>query len=183
MTTFFRFLATMLGISFALTIIVSTMIYAESATSPSFQSKNPVSVSIVSASTDSAPDPITQDPSKIEIIDKTTKEKGVRTTIIPQTGTKYKVGGKEFEFNIRDPRLRDVPFLILWIIEFFVGMAGIVAVFYLIYGGFQYFYELRHPSAGASSAQKTIYHAILGLVIVLVSYIFIATIVGGITGF
>ena len=168
MNNFFRFLACTLGLALMLTLIASTLIYAEGATRPALAEE-------AATAEPAAPAP---PPAPLKIEGDTT-----RTTLIPTTGTKYTVGGKELEFNLKDPKLSDVPFLILWIIEFFVGLSGIVAVFYLIYGGFQYFYELRHPGGEASTAKQTIYHAILGLVIVMMSYIFIAAIVGGITGY
>lgn len=183
---FFRFLATTLGIAFSLTLIVGTLTMADNATRPVLAEADPESDMGHTTPTPAATNPtgasaVTD--TSLQILDATGKPGGARNTLIPATGTEYTVGGDKFRFNIREPKLGDIPFLLLWIVEFLVGLGGVVAVFYLIYGGFQYFYELRHPSGSPSSGKGTIYHAILGLVIIMISYIFIATIVGGITGY
>lgn len=56
------------------------------------------------------------------------------------------------------------------IISFLVGIAGAVAVVFIIIGGFQYITSSGHPEK-LEKAKKTLLYAAIGLVIVLAAYV------------
>ncbi len=58
-------------------------------------------------------------------------------------------------------------------IEIFLGVVGLVAVAFLIYGGFRYITSAGNDET-AESAKKTIQNAIIGLVVVILSYVIVA---------
>jgi hypothetical protein len=63
------------------------------------------------------------------------------------------------------------------IIEVFFALAGVVALFYIIIGGYQYITSGGNPEA-QQMAKATITNAIIGLVIVLASYLVIGFVLG-----
>jgi cytochrome bd-type quinol oxidase subunit 2 len=60
-------------------------------------------------------------------------------------------------------------------INVFLGIVGIVAVGYLIYGGFRYITSAGNEET-AESAKKTIQNSIIGLVIIILSYVIVTVI-------
>lgn len=70
--------------------------------------------------------------------------------------------------------------LLTFIINFFLGLVGTVAILMLIYGGFLYL-----TSAGGDNIKKaknTIIYAIIGIVVILLSYAIVNTITGSLAG-
>lgn len=61
-------------------------------------------------------------------------------------------------------------------IKVILGIVGILAVAYLIYGGFQYMTAAGNEEQ-AESGKKTITNAIIGLVVVIFSYVIVTVIV------
>ena len=62
------------------------------------------------------------------------------------------------------------------IASFLIGLCGIVAVLYLIIGGYQYLTSGANPDLAKRGA-KTVTHAIIGLIIVILSYIIVQVVV------
>jgi hypothetical protein len=62
----------------------------------------------------------------------------------------------------------DVPLVILAVIDDLLRIAGVIAVFYVIYGGIRYIISQGSPDE-VSKAQTTILSALVGLVIALIS--------------
>lgn len=71
--------------------------------------------------------------------------------------------------------------LLTFIINFILGFVGTIAVLMLIWGGFRYL-----TSSGKSDATKdaknTIVYAIIGIVIILLSYAIVNTLTGSLAG-
>lgn len=66
-------------------------------------------------------------------------------------------------------------------INIFLGIIGIIAVAFLIIGGFRYITSAG-DSEVAESAKNTILNAVIGLVIVILSYIIVTVIVNAFWG-
>ena len=69
----------------------------------------------------------------------------------------------------------NIPQLIQGVIELLLNFAGIVAVFYIIYGGIQYILAAGNV-AKHEEAKDTIQQALLGLGLLLASYLLLRTI-------
>ncbi len=71
--------------------------------------------------------------------------------------------------------------LLSYIINFFLGLVGAIAVLMLIWGGFRYL-----TSSGKSDATKdaknTIIYAIVGIIIILLSYAIVTTVTTSLAG-
>jgi len=76
--------------------------------------------------------------------------------------------------NISDPQLSDITKLVLSMIRYMIGLSGGVIIAILCYGGFQYItaYMQGGEEAG-TKAKSTIMHAIVGLIIILGSYLMV----------
>lgn len=61
------------------------------------------------------------------------------------------------------------------VVSWVAGIAGMIAIIYLIYGGVSY---ITGGAAGAENAKKIIINAIIGIIVILLAY----TIVGAILG-
>lgn len=68
-----------------------------------------------------------------------------------------------------------LPDYVEYLFNFGIGLAGLVAFLALIYGGFCYLTSAGNPSK-MSEAQKQIFAALIGLVVILGSYLFLTTI-------
>jgi heme/copper-type cytochrome/quinol oxidase subunit 2 len=64
-------------------------------------------------------------------------------------------------------------------INVFLAVVGIIAVAYLIYGGFRYMTSGGNEEA-AESAKKIITNSIIGLVVIILSYIIVTVIINAI---
>jgi hypothetical protein len=67
--------------------------------------------------------------------------------------------------------------IIVKVINYFLGFLGLIAVIMIIYGGFTYMTAAGKQEA-VDSAKKTILYAIVGIVIILLSFAIVNTIVG-----
>jgi len=76
--------------------------------------------------------------------------------------------------------LNDLSSIIKTLLNVFFGAAGLVAVFYLIYGG--YLYITSGGGEGAETAKKTILNAIIGLIVILVALALVNFVWSRITG-
>ncbi len=76
-------------------------------------------------------------------------------------------------FSITSPISGSLGGVVSSIIELFFALAGVVALFYLILGGYNYISAAGNPEA-AEGAKATITNAIIGLIVVLISYLAIS---------
>jgi amino acid transporter len=74
----------------------------------------------------------------------------------------------------------DFNSVIINIISWFLGVIGFVSIIYLIYGGFQMMLAGANPSM-AESGKKTVRNSIIGLIIVILSYIIVTVVVNSFT--
>lgn len=68
-----------------------------------------------------------------------------------------------------------LPDYIKYIFNFSIGIAGLIAFIMLVYGGFRYVTSVGNPSA-MSDANTKIFSALIGLVVILSSYLILTTI-------
>lgn len=61
------------------------------------------------------------------------------------------------------------------IIQLLLGLIGLIAVGFIVYGGFKYI-TARGDEKATEEAKKTILNAIIGLVVVLLSYVIVTII-------
>jgi uncharacterized membrane protein YqhA len=73
--------------------------------------------------------------------------------------------------NLDDPDLGDVGLLILSVTRFIIATIGGVAIFMIMFGGFQYASGFAQGKDDNPEALSTIQNAVLGLIIVMVAYI------------
>lgn len=66
-------------------------------------------------------------------------------------------------------------------INIFLGIVGLVAVAFLIYGGFRYITSAGNDEA-AEAGKKIIQNSIIGLVIIILSYIIVTVVVRALFG-
>ncbi len=64
-----------------------------------------------------------------------------------------------------------IPFYIVYFIEFIIGISGLVAVLFLVVGGFQLI--MSGASEGQEKAKNTIKYALIGMVVVLVAWVIV----------
>ncbi len=69
--------------------------------------------------------------------------------------------------------------LIVQIVNFFLGFVGILAFLMLVYGGFRYLASAGDPEA-AKKGKQTIVYAVVGVVIIALSYAAVNTLIQGI---
>lgn len=69
--------------------------------------------------------------------------------------------------------------LALTIVNFFLGFLGIIAVIMIIYGGFTYVTAAGNQEK-IQSAKKIIMYAIIGIIVVLISFALVSTVLGGV---
>ena len=66
--------------------------------------------------------------------------------------------------------------LLTYLIQLVLGIVGLLAMAFIIFGGFQYITS-RGDEEQASTGKKTLTNAIIGLVIVIFSYVIIAVVI------
>ena len=69
--------------------------------------------------------------------------------------------------------LRDTVVLVNVIVRVAFGLAGIVALIYLIYAGYLYMTSLGNPDSQAAAKGKLL-NTVLGLVIIILAYLLVA---------
>ncbi len=78
--------------------------------------------------------------------------------------------------NLPGVNMDDATDLVTGFIQILLGFAGIVAVLFLIIGGFQYVTSGANEEL-AETGKKTISNAIIGLVIILLSYVIVRVVI------
>ena len=68
-------------------------------------------------------------------------------------------------------RLFMIPFFITYLIQFLLQIAGLIAVLFVVYGGFQY--VKGGVSEDKDSGKKTLTHALIGLVVALSAWMIV----------
>ena len=68
------------------------------------------------------------------------------------------------------------------IIQVILGFAGIVAVLFIIIGGFQYMTSAGNDEL-AARGKKTLVNAVIGLVLIIISYIIVVVISNALIGY
>lgn len=72
----------------------------------------------------------------------------------------------------------------LGLIQFFIDISATVALFMFVYGGIQYFFELRHPgSKPGSAASKIFYRAAMGLLLMAMAHVIMSLVIAAFTDF
>jgi heme/copper-type cytochrome/quinol oxidase subunit 2 len=66
--------------------------------------------------------------------------------------------------------------LLVYIINLVLAIVGLIAVAFLVYGGFRYITSAGNDET-AESAKKTIQNAIIGLIVVILSYVIVVVII------
>jgi len=80
--------------------------------------------------------------------------------------------------------LFNVECTFLGMIQFFIAIAGTIALFMFVYGGMQYFFSLRNPSGDPSGeGHKTFYRAAMGLLLMVMAHIIMSLVISGFTIF
>ena len=73
------------------------------------------------------------------------------------------------------------PGLLLFLVNLALGVVGILSVAFIIYGGFQYVAS-RGDEEQAETGRKTLTNAIIGLVIVILSYAMVTVVMHALEG-
>jgi hypothetical protein len=71
---------------------------------------------------------------------------------------------------------------VFYVVNFLVGVATLVTISYIVYGGVRMILAAGDPGQ-IKSAKDTMTNAITGLIIILLSYIIISSVVGYLTGY
>ena len=71
----------------------------------------------------------------------------------------------------------DIMSILNIIINALIGLSGAIAVWFLILGGFQYVTSAGNPDS-VQKAKSTILYAIIGLIVVIISYAAVNFIIG-----
>ncbi len=72
----------------------------------------------------------------------------------------------------------DIRALVLKIINFFLGFLGLLAVIMVIYGGFLYVSSAGNQEK-VDSAKKILLYAVIGIVVIIISFALVNTLLGG----
>jgi hypothetical protein len=75
--------------------------------------------------------------------------------------------------------LNDTIVLVNVVVRIAFGLAGIIALIYLIYSGYLFMISLGNPDAVAKAKSKLLL-TVLGLIIIIVAYVFVAFILNNI---
>jgi len=86
-----------------------------------------------------------------------------QTTLTPDNNTCMKTG---------DCHLSDIPFFIQYIASYLVGIAGTISVVMVMWGGYQWIMGGVSEDQ-KSKAKKTLFYAIIGLIITLLSWVIV----------
>lgn len=86
-------------------------------------------------------------------------------TLIPATEGEGSLGDK---FITGDFQLEDIPLYLQYLTNFIVTMVAVLSVVFIIYGGYQYI--ISPISEDKEAGKNTIFNAILGLVISILSW-------------
>ena len=80
-------------------------------------------------------------------------------------------------FNVCGPAGQDsISGLVLSIINILLAIVGLIAVLFIIIGGFRYVTAAGNEET-AEAAKKTILHAVIGIIVVILSFVIVRVIV------
>ncbi len=82
---------------------------------------------------------------------------------------------------INDPIGGDIKGLILQIITYAIGIAGLVSIAFIVIGGFQYIMSQGNDETSKKAAQ-TLTYAVIGLIVVMASYAIVNTVLTKVLG-
>jgi len=88
----------------------------------------------------------------------------------------YNPGGIFISYG--DNSVRGVLFML---VELLLTVVGIIAIFFIVYGGFQYITSGGNEEV-AEAGKKTLTNAIIGLVIVILSYTIVTVVINALKG-
>ncbi len=74
-------------------------------------------------------------------------------------------------------KFSDLFKLVFIVVNYLISMAGLVAILFIVWGGFRMLTSAGDP-ARIKDAKSTIWNAILGMIIVLLSYIIVGYVAG-----
>lgn len=77
--------------------------------------------------------------------------------------------------EIQQAGAADFLTILIKVANFLLGLAGAIAIVYLIWAGIQY---ITGGAKGAGAAKDAVVNAIIGIVIIVLSYVIINTVVG-----
>ncbi len=86
-----------------------------------------------------------------------------------------------FSFRVGINDYNDPAFVIATVIRILIGLIGFVSLLYLILGGYQFLTAGANPDL-AKKGRTTATNAIIGLIIVILSYIITTVVVNVLTG-
>jgi TRAP-type C4-dicarboxylate transport system permease small subunit len=92
-------------------------------------------------------------------------------------------GGSSMGLDVVDgysPPARDLPSTILIIVNYVLVIVGVVALAYLIYGGFLYITS-HGDTSQVDSAKNTIVYAVIGIIVIGVAAAVVNFVVGAVT--
>ncbi|MDB4939779.1 MAG: hypothetical protein JWO40_204 [Candidatus Doudnabacteria bacterium] len=69
----------------------------------------------------------------------------------------------------------DITGIILVVLRYVIGLAGLIALVFLVFGGFRYITSAGNEET-AGKGRKTILNALIGLAIVILSYVIISVV-------
>lgn len=79
-----------------------------------------------------------------------------------------------------DIHLWMIPYYIRYILEFIIGIAGLIAVGSIVYGGYMYLFS--GLSQDKDTGKKAILYGIVGMILTLVAWAFVNIIIAFVTG-
>jgi len=88
---------------------------------------------------------------------------------------------ESFETKINDPIGGNINGLIMTFLQYAIGIAGLVAVVFIVIGGYQYITSQGNDEQ-SKKATQTLTYAVIGLLIVMASYAVINTILTNVLG-
>lgn len=86
---------------------------------------------------------------------------GVATTLTPNQG----------DYILDDPHLSDIGPLISYAIDFLLGIAGAIAIFFVFYGASQYIWGWDAETKGKGKTK--IFGAVAGMIVVTLSFVLV----------
>lgn len=95
----------------------------------------------------------------------------ISTALLTAPGTSL---AADIRFDVVNPNgTMDIKNVLLSITTWVLGLVGLIAVLYLIYGGLQYITSAGNADK-AKLAKSTILYAVIGLIVIALSYVIIA---------
>lgn len=86
-----------------------------------------------------------------------------------------------FYFSFSNHNQNTFAGLLTFIIQGLLGIVGLLSILFIIIGGYKYVTSAGNEEA-AESGKKTLVNAIIGLVIVILSYVIVAVVINALQG-